>query len=56
MIQEKVVNYHCIRYVVQLRENTPEDYPKQWSGFAVTIGQNALQYIHKTVYCMDPYL
>ena len=37
-----MVHYHCTRYVVQLRENTPEDYPKQWSGFAVTIGQNTL--------------
>jgi len=26
-------------YVEKLREGTPENYPKQWSGFAVTIGQ-----------------
>jgi len=25
-------------YVEKLREGTPENYPKQWSGFAVTIG------------------
>merc|ERR1712032_525980 len=26
------------RFVAKLKDGTPSDYPKQWSGFAVTIG------------------
>ena len=29
-------------YIEKLKQSTPDNYPKQWSGFAVTIGQHLL--------------